>query len=317
MLYEIKQVKFFLGHPVDGESVNMGIHAGLGAKVRETAPWLVLVHGFNHRIELAMKDVFGASAFSKIDHMLQVLHSLYNASPKRYTVGRGLADINSKMTKATGTCWTEHKVNAMIIALESYGAFFNHIESLSESDSNPAKQAELQGYFNKWKDAAIPIYLAIYLDILSPIPRLSLGLQQELHGPVKAVPRIQEFSWTMVKLRALIDKSLNDPTSKLTHYKQFLSELETNENDETFYQGIPLARFDIVNNDVEKEYAEIITQVASNMVKRFQDLHASPVFTHITSILDVSVWPKELNDDISYGDSVFKNRSSREKWLQC
>ena len=58
-------------------SINTGIHAGLGAKVRETAPWLVLVHCFNHRIELVIKDAFDASAFSRIEQMLRVLHSLY------------------------------------------------------------------------------------------------------------------------------------------------------------------------------------------------------------------------------------------------
>lgn len=59
-----------VGLNVDGASVNVGIHAGLGAKIRETAPWLVLVHCFNHRIELAIKDAFDASSFSKIDQML-------------------------------------------------------------------------------------------------------------------------------------------------------------------------------------------------------------------------------------------------------
>jgi hypothetical protein len=50
----------------------------------------------------------------------------------------------------------EHKVNAMRIALENYGAFVTHIESISESDSNPAKQAELQGYFNNGKMLQFP-----------------------------------------------------------------------------------------------------------------------------------------------------------------
>jgi hypothetical protein len=45
----------------------MGIHAGMGAKVRETAPCLVLIHCFNHHIELAIKDAFDASSFSTID----------------------------------------------------------------------------------------------------------------------------------------------------------------------------------------------------------------------------------------------------------
>jgi hypothetical protein len=109
-----------------------------------------LIHCFNHRIELAIKDAFDASAFSKIDQMFQVLHSLYNARPKRYRELKHLAEAWEtsilKPTKATGTRWIEHKVNAMKIALEHYGAFLSHIESLSQTDSNPVKRAELKGY---------------------------------------------------------------------------------------------------------------------------------------------------------------------------
>jgi hypothetical protein len=238
-----------VGLNIDGASVNMGVHAGLGAKVCETAPWLVLVHCFNHHIELAIKDAFDASAFSKIDKMLRVLHSLYNVSPKRYRELKQLAEAWEtsipKPTKATGTRWFEHKVNTMKIALEHYGSFLSHIESLSQTDSNPVKRAELKGYLNRWKSTIYPIYHTIYLDILSPIRRLSLGFHQELHNPVKAVRRIREFSWTMVKLHALIDKSLNEPASRLTHYKRLLAELETGENDETVYQGISLTGFNV------------------------------------------------------------------------
>ena len=43
--------------------------------------------------------------------------------------------------------------------------------------------------------------MAIYLDLLSPLHRLSLGFQQELHDPVNAVHCIQEFTQTMAKLK--------------------------------------------------------------------------------------------------------------------
>ena len=43
------------GLSIDRTNVNMGVRAGLGAKIREMAAWLVLVYCFNHRIELASK----------------------------------------------------------------------------------------------------------------------------------------------------------------------------------------------------------------------------------------------------------------------
>ena len=56
----------------------------------------------------------------------------------------------------------------MKIMLENYGAYISHVESLSQTDSQALKRAELKGYLLKWKDASIPISSAIYLDVLCP-----------------------------------------------------------------------------------------------------------------------------------------------------
>ena len=96
--------------------------------------------------------------------MLQVLHSLYNFSPKCYPKLKRLVEAWQisipKPTKTSGTCWIEHKVNAMKIALENYGAFLSHIESLLHFHSIAAKREELKGYLKKWKDysAYLPRY---------------------------------------------------------------------------------------------------------------------------------------------------------------
>ena len=44
------------GFNVDGAAVNTGILKGLAVLLRENAPWLTVVHCFNHRLELAIKD---------------------------------------------------------------------------------------------------------------------------------------------------------------------------------------------------------------------------------------------------------------------
>ena len=81
------------------------------------------------------------------------------------------------------------------------------------------KLSELEGYYQRWTDASIPVHMAIYLDVLQPLHRLSLEFQQELHDPVKAVCYIQEFTETMAKLKLLIDKSLESPETLLTSIK--------------------------------------------------------------------------------------------------
>ena len=55
---------------IDGAAVNTGVHHGAGALMKESSPWLQVIHCFNHRFELSVKDAFKTDAFVKIDEML-------------------------------------------------------------------------------------------------------------------------------------------------------------------------------------------------------------------------------------------------------
>ena len=56
---------------MDGASVNMGRMNGLGKLVRDEAPWVEIVHCFDNRLELAIKDAFTTTTFyHNIDEML-------------------------------------------------------------------------------------------------------------------------------------------------------------------------------------------------------------------------------------------------------
>ena len=46
------------------------------------------------------------------------------------------------------------------------------------------------GRIKIWRHAMYPVYMAVYLDMLSPICRISLAMQQEIHDPVKVIKRI-------------------------------------------------------------------------------------------------------------------------------
>jgi hypothetical protein len=60
---------------------------------------------------------------------------------------------------------------------------------------------------------------------------LSLGFQQEIHDPVKAVKRIDEFEWTMVKLKALVDQCVNDDSGEhLINFTKFLKECKAEDS---------------------------------------------------------------------------------------
>ena len=54
---------------------------------------------------------------------------------------------------------------------------------------------------------------------------LSLTTEQELHDPVNTIKRINEFSWTMAKLKILIGSSLDESSKRLTNFTKFLKEV--------------------------------------------------------------------------------------------
>ena len=214
-----------LGLNVDGANMNTGIHKGLSAKIKEEADWLQLVHCFNHRLELTLKD-----AFSR--------------------VAEAYGETIPKPTKAYGTRWIDHKLRATQIALDHYGPLIHHIESLSQTDSQPKQRAQLSGFLRGWKHASLPLSMSIYLDVLSPLRNMDLSFQKDCHDPVKAFRRVQDFTWNMAKLKLLIEGSLDSLNSIMATYKKFLRQIieKESENDRKiryFYQDVKLKKFQV------------------------------------------------------------------------
>ncbi|XP_046840401.1 zinc finger protein 862-like [Xenia sp. Carnegie-2017] len=190
---------------LDGASVNMGRNTGLAARLKDVAPWLTVVHCFNHRLELAAADAFNATFFAQVDEILRQLFSLYQKSPKKLRELKKLAEVYGetvyKPIKASGTRWIDHKVRATKVFLENYGMYMQHLEQAATTSPDAQKQ-KINGFLAKWKDARFPMYASIFVDIIGPLRVLSLGLQTDDNDPVKALRRIKEFDWTMVKLQA-------------------------------------------------------------------------------------------------------------------
>ena len=84
--------------------------------------------------------------------------------------------------------------------LENYGRYMVHLESLSHTDSQAFKSSETLDTIKTWRHAMYPMYMAVYIDILSPIRRTSLAMQHEIHDPVKVIKRIKKFTWTRQSL---------------------------------------------------------------------------------------------------------------------
>ena len=213
-----------------------------------------------------------------------------------------------KPVKASGTRWIAHRYNAIKIVLKHYGAYMTHLEELATNDSQADKRAQIKGFLNNLE--ARKISMAIYLDVLSILARMSLSEQKEEHDPVKAVRRIQEFKWTMVKLHAHVQGALDDnelnqaEKSHLTYYNKFRSEVTFNAADNSYvYQERKLKNFEASERTVREIYRTTIAALSDAISGRFESLSSCPVFRNLVAIVDCTKWPTDLTQLQSYGDS--------------
>ena len=92
------------------------------------------------------------------------------------------------------------------------------------------------------------------------IKRLSVSLQEGRHNPVKAVCRINEFTWTMHKLKCLIDESLVQDKSNMTHLTLLMSKIKVKEGKHQ-EQGITLSKYNNSFSAVQESYHKAIATV--------------------------------------------------------
>ena len=132
-----------VGINIDGASVNLGKHKGMGTLLKEKSPWIQVIHCFNHYVELALKDAFRTTSFEEVDLMLCKLCYLYQKSPKHLNELRELSETYDKTipkpSKATGTCWTDHNYRVMELFFKHFGPYMSHLEQLAQTDSQALK----------------------------------------------------------------------------------------------------------------------------------------------------------------------------------
>ena len=106
---------------------------------------------------------------------------------------------------------------------------------------------------------------------------MSLGFQQDLHDPVKAVCHIQDFNLTMVKLKLLVDESLENPYSIMTNLKRLFQDIKK-KDDSYFYQGIKFVRYEAAKQSVSNHYEFTIASITDSMQNRFEELFLKILF---------------------------------------
>ena len=124
----------------DGASVMLGIHSGVGQRLKEKFRALLLWHCLNHRLELAISDaVSSIGDFYPIQAFFDKMYSVYSYSSK---LQRQLGEISkdlglqlNKIGKMFTVRWIASSFRAVKALWNNYPALYAHFKKLSEDKS--------------------------------------------------------------------------------------------------------------------------------------------------------------------------------------
>ena len=167
-----------VGGGTDGASVNIGEQNGMRGKLQKELPWPYFTWCYAHRLELPCKD---ASRCRLLRTWMKCCHlySLYSKSQKKSRELKDLVedlkevwdfpDNGNLPVRSQGTRWIiSHKRKALQRLVDRYGAYINHVITLSEDQTmKTTDRARLKGYIKKSNDFRMLIGAAMYVNLES------------------------------------------------------------------------------------------------------------------------------------------------------
>ena len=73
-----------------------------------------------------------------------------------------------KPSKASGTCWIDHKLRAMKAFVDKRGLYLAHIQNVIADTSKANDKATLEGKRRQIAQASVLLKCAMFADILEP-----------------------------------------------------------------------------------------------------------------------------------------------------
>ena len=270
-----------VGFGADGASVNMGCRRGVAARLRVDKPWLVAVHCFNHRLELAVRDAFLGTYYTEVFTTFTQLYYLYNNSPKRLRELAALADVMEahivKPRKAHGTRWVQHKLEAARAILRSYDVLAAHLESMSADHAHD--QAKAKGLLAKLTSFKFVVHLVFIIDLLKPLSKLSLAWQKD----ASEIPQMLVAERAMkAALLTLQDEEAHDQVTTLSTL------VRMGATGEATYKGVALTRVEQGATFFNGRRVNYVRKVADCCEHRFCFDEATSVF-NVASVLDTNM----------------------------
>ena len=278
----------------DGASVNRGEDNGVISLIQDTSPWVIFLWCIAHRLELSLKDALADTCFKHIDELLLNIYLLYYKSPKKLRQLKEFADLYSQSLERTssgkvrpknakGTRWIGHKWNAMRNIFANYGVYMGHIEKMTVDKSYTSKErAKFVGYLKKWKHAKTPLYLALFIELLSPARILSLAFQSEEVDIVNTSANIE-------KSKRMLEKLRNTPVFELPKVKSFFDQVNEDEDGKKVFQGVKLTHYDNAVDSIE-DLKDALSSLIKNAIQERLEDDSDDLISKAATILNTIGW---------------------------
>ena len=109
-----------------------------------------------------------------------------------------------KPLRSTGTRWIIHKLPAIHLIIDKFGLYMRHLDDMVADKSYTSNmRAKVKGFLDRWKKTSVLVNLCFYLEILIPVSKLSLALQQGDIDTVKAIDALVTIKEKLVNLKEI------------------------------------------------------------------------------------------------------------------
>jgi hAT family C-terminal dimerisation region len=293
----------------DGASVNLGQKKGVAALLKSKSPWLITIHCFNHRLELAVKDsITKHKCFNNVLDLLMTLYNYYHSSPKRLRdvkeVADSLDDHFTKLQRCNGTRWVAFKLKALQSVKKNYGIIVQHLlQDINAGAGHVANvnRSKAKGILAILQNCATILHLLLLENMLVALSGLSETLQGDKVGMLHAIAEVRTcLSQMTVEHLCAGCKELKELVNCITDATAEGSSNDDSDDDcgDVLYRGVRLVKCKQGLKTFNSNKEGYFSSVRNCIEERFADVlgpEANPVIAAL-KVLDVNCWPKEKSE---------------------
>ena len=153
----------------DGDNVNFGISNGVLTQMKDEREWLILIHCFNHRIELGLKAAFLSNpVFDEVEEFyIMIFYYLKNSGAVKAEVKQACESLDIThytLPKIHGTRFVSHQRY-----IHLWPALITYFENSKATATASTKKAKIEGYLRKLISSRMSFTFAVVQDILEKL----------------------------------------------------------------------------------------------------------------------------------------------------